>query len=321
MTTKQQARIALGTWSWGQGFAGGDTVFGNNLSIEQMTEVFNLAMENGLNLWDTAAVYGMGSSEEALGTVSKNTPREELVLSTKFTPNVRDYDSKTPVTDMLNASFARLNTDYFDYYWIHNPTDVNQFTEELASLVKAGKIKKLGVSNHNLEQIKLVNSTLAQFGLKLDAVQNHYSLLYRYSDLSGIRAYCEENGIEFFAYMVLEQGALSGRYNVNNPLPEGSLRAQTYNKILPELENLTNYMAQVGKNHGDASVAQVAVAWALAKGTTPLIGATKPRQVLEAAQAQHIVLTAEEVAQLETLAEATGVNTRGSWENIMVNDN
>ena len=69
--------VALGTWSWGTGFAGGDTVFGNHLSDTQMAEVFTAAMSKGLNLWDTAAVYGMGSSETALGSISPSvSPRE-----------------------------------------------------------------------------------------------------------------------------------------------------------------------------------------------------------------------------------------------------
>ncbi|HBO38306.1 MAG TPA: aldo/keto reductase, partial [Pasteurellaceae bacterium] len=73
---KQLPKIALGTWSWGTGFAGGDQVFGNHLTDEQMEAVFNAAIEKGLNLWDTAAVYGMGSSETALGKRVRQYPRE-----------------------------------------------------------------------------------------------------------------------------------------------------------------------------------------------------------------------------------------------------
>ncbi len=82
--------VALGTWSWGTGFAGGDTVFGNHLSDTQMAEVFTAAMSKGLNLWDTAAVYGMGSSETALGALVRQFPRENIILSTKFTPQIAD---------------------------------------------------------------------------------------------------------------------------------------------------------------------------------------------------------------------------------------
>lgn len=98
--------VALGTWSWGTGFAGGDTVFGNHLSDTQMAEVFTTAMSKGLNLWDTAAVYGMGSSETALGALVRQFPRENMILSTKFTPQIADEQSAQPVSDMLEASLG-----------------------------------------------------------------------------------------------------------------------------------------------------------------------------------------------------------------------
>ena len=113
--------------------------------------------------------------------------------------------------------------------------------------------------------------------------------------------------------MVLEQGALSGRYNVQNPLPEGSRRAEAYNKVLPQLQKLTDAMAEIGKAH-NASAAQIAIAWAIAKGALPLIGATKPHHVTDAADAAKLVLTAEQMAEIERLAEETGVDTRGGWE-------
>lgn len=94
---------------------------------------------------------------------------------------------------------------------------------------------------------------------KFPKIQNHYSLLYRSSEYAGILDYCKENGIDFYAYMVLEQGALSGKYNTKNPLPEGSQRGDTYNPILSQLEKLTDVMRSVGEKHG-AAVAQVAIA-------------------------------------------------------------
>ncbi len=308
-------RIALGTWSWGTGFAGGDQVFGNNLNAIDLKPVFDAAMQGGLNLWDTAAVYGMGSSESLLAEFVKQYRREEIVLSTKFTPQIAG-NGANPVEDMLNASLLRFNTDYIDIYWIHNPMDVEKWTLGLVPLLKSGKVKRVGVSNHNLAQIKRANSILAEAGFSISAVQNHYSLLYRSSEEAGILDYCKENKITFFAYMVLEQGALSGKYNAANPLPEGSGRGQTYNKVLPQLEELTNAMKEIGSSRG-ASVAQVAIAWAIAKNTLPIIGVTKVAHVEDAIQAAQITLTPEEMERLETLASATGVDTRGGWENPM----
>lgn len=312
---KKFPKIALGTWSWGVGAVGGDQVFGSHLGEADLKAVFDTAMKEGLNLWDTATVYGMGASEDILGAFAKTYPREDVILSTKFTPQIAG-NSADPVEELCDASMDRLGTDYIDIYWIHNPADVERWTPGLISLVKSGKVKKVGVSNHNLAQIKRAEEILSKEGVHVSAVQNHYSLLYRSSEDAGILDYCKENGIDFYAYMVLEQGALSGKYNTKNPLPEGSQRGDTYNPILPQLEKLTDAMRSMGEKHG-AAVAQVAIAWAVAKGTRPIIGVTKPSQVEDAAKAAQIVLSAEEMEQLETLAKEANVDTRGSWENPM----
>lgn len=307
--------IALGTWSWGVGATGGDQVFGNHLDSEALRPVFEAAMKEGLNLWDTAAVYGMGSSEDILGSFVKEYGDQNVILSTKFTPQIAE-NCDDPVDKMCNDSLKRLGADYIDIYWIHNPADVEKWTPLLLPLIKSGKVKRVGVSNHNLSQIKRAEEILSEGGAHISAVQNHYSLLYRSSEKAGILDYCKENGIDFFAYMVLEQGALSGKYSSKNPLPEGSQRAETYNPILPKLENLTDSMKKIGEKYG-VGTAQIAIAWAVSKGTTPIIGATKVSHVTDAAKASKIRLTAEEIAELEALADAAEVDTRGSWENPM----
>ena len=312
---KKFPKIALGTWSWGVGAVGGDQVFGSHLGEADRKAVFDTAMKEGLNLWDTATVYGMGASEDILGAFAKTYPREDVILSTKFTPQIAG-SSADPVAELCGASMDRLGTDYIDIYWIHNPADVERWTPGLISLVKSGKVKQVGVSNHNLAQIKRAEEILSKEGIHVSAVQNHYSLLYRSSEDAGILDYCKEKRIDFYAYMVLEQGALSGKYNTKNPLPEGSQRGDTYNPILPQLEKLTDAMRSMGEKHG-AAVAQVAIAWAVAKGTRPIIGVTKPSQVEDAAKAAQIVLSAEEMEQLETLAKEANVDTRGSWGNPM----
>lgn len=315
MESKKTTQIALGTWSWGVGMVGGDQVFGNSLGTEELEPVFEAAMKNGLNLWDSAVVYGMGASEEILGTFTKKYPREDVIISTKFTPQIAGNEAD-PVAAMCEGSLNRFGTDYIDIYWIHNPENVEKWTPYLIPLVKSEKVKKVGVSNHNLAQIKQAEEILSREGIHISAVQNHYSLLYRSSEEAGILDYCKENGITFFAYMVLEQGALSGKYNTTKPLPEGSQRGETYNPMLPQIEKLTAVMAEIGKKY-DANVSQIAISWAIAKGTTPIIGVTKVYQVEDAAKAAAIVLTAEDMAAIETAAAGTGVDTRGSWENPM----
>ncbi|MBL7882303.1 MAG: aldo/keto reductase [Chryseobacterium gambrini] len=313
---KNLPKIALGTWSWGAGFAGSDQVFGNHLTTSELKPVFDAAVKSGLNLWDTALVYGMGSSEKVVGEFIKDYPREDLFISTKFTPQFAK-ESANPVEEMLHQSFENLGTEYVDFYWIHNPVGAPKWVSGLIPLLKSGKVKNVGVSNHNLEQIQQANDILAKEGFKISAVQNHYSLLYRSSEDAGILDYCNRNDITFFAYMVLEQGALSGKYNTQNPLPEGSGRGNTYNKILPQLEELTNAMRIIGERK-NASVAQIAVAWAIAKRTLPIIGVTKIDQVEEMVKASVIELSQDEMDTLETLAAKAGVDTKGSWEESMV---
>ena len=309
------AKIALGTWAWGAGAFGGDAVFGSNTDVENLKPVFEAAMEVGLNLWDTATVYGMGESEKILGTFVAGEKREDVEVSTKFTPQLAEVYENS-VEKMALASIERMGCDYIDIYWIHNPMDVVRWTPGLIPLLQSGKVKRVGVSNHNIAEIRRANEILGEAGFKVSAVQNHFSLLYRSSEKGGVLDYCKENGIEFWAYMVLEQGALSGKYNKENPLPEESDRGKKYNPVLPQLEALTNEMTAIGKKYG-ASCSQIGIAWAIAKGTFPIIGATKERHVVEAAEAADIELTAEEVARLEALADATGIDTRGGWEHTM----
>ena len=308
-------KIALGTWAWGAGAFGGDSVFGSSTDENNLKPVFEAAMGAGLNLWDTATAYGMGESERILGKLAASYRREDVLISTKFTPQMAEMFGND-VSRMAEASMERMGIDYIDMYWIHNPMDVERWTPGLIPLLQSGKVKRVGVSNHNIKEIGRANQILGEAGFKVGAVQNHFSLLYRSSEKGGVLDYCKENGIEFWAYMVLEQGALSGKYNTQNPLPADSDRGRKYNPILPQLENLTAAMKEIGDKYG-ASVSQIGIAWAVAKGTMPIIGATKVHHVTEAAEAAKITLTPEEIATLEGLADATGIDTRGEWEHTM----
>lgn len=316
MNSQKMPRVALGAWSWGAGMAGGDQVFGNHLGEEELKPVFDTAMRCGLNLWDTAAVYGEGSSERILGNFIKDVPREQLIISTKFTPQIAG-DSPDAMQEMLNGSKARLHTDSIDVYWIHNPFDVEKWTPKLIPLAKSGQIHSIGVSNHNLSDLKRAEEILGAEGLHISAVQNHYSLLHRSSERAGILDYCKQKGMTFYSYMVLEQGALSGNYDQSHPFPEGSARAASYNNSLPELEALIKEMRSIAAAH-EATVAQIATAWAMAKGTLPIIGVTKVTHVEDAAKAAKIDLAPQEILRMEELGEKTKVTTLREWEKEMV---
>ncbi len=308
-------KIALGAWSWGVGTAGGDQVFGNYLSADDLKPVFKKAIEHGLCLWDTAAVYGEGSSERILGNFVKGVSREDVILSTKFTPQIASA-SPDAMQEMIDGSKERLYTDIIDIYWIHNPMDVEKWTPDIIPLAKSGQIKAIGVSNHNLAEIKRADEILAAEGLKISAVQNHFSLLHRSSERAGILDYCKENGITFYSYMVLEQGALTGRYTEENPFPAGTGRGDSYNPHLKKMAALIHEMEIIGTRF-DANPAQVATAWAIAKGTLPIIGVTKVHQVEEAAKATQIALTDDEIRRLEKLGDETGISTLREWEKEM----
>jgi aryl-alcohol dehydrogenase-like predicted oxidoreductase len=307
--------VALGTWAWGDSGEAGDGYFGSQLSESGLRQIVEKAQSNGFTLWDTAVVYGMGHSESVLAQALKGFDRTAYQLSTKFTPQIAG-EGDDPVADMVEQSLDRLGTDYVDLYWIHNPADVARWTPRLIPLLESGKIKHVGVSNHNMAEIARADQILGEAGFRVEAVQNHYSLLYRSSERAGILDHCRKNDVRFFAYMVLEQGALTGRYSPASPLPEGSSRAAVYNSILPQLQALTNCMGLIGEDRG-VSAADVATAWAIAKGTTPIIGVTKADYIDGLVRARGIEFADDEIAELEAHAEAADVDTRGFWEHEM----
>ncbi|MDD3219046.1 MAG: aldo/keto reductase [Lachnospiraceae bacterium] len=308
--TKKMPAIAMGAWAWGN-----DGTFGDHYEASDLKDVYETAMKNGLNLWDTAFVYGMGTSEKILGELTKDTPSEDLILSTKFTPQCDD-GSAEPMLHMLEGSLESLHAEAIDIWWIHNPMDVEKYTPMLIPLAQNGLIKEIGVSNHSLAEIKRANEILGEAGLKVSAVQNHFSLLNRSSEESGILDYCKENDITFFAYMVLEQGALSGKYNTGNPFPAGSDRGNTYNPMMQEIEKLTEVLKEIGDAHG-ISVAQTATAWAIEKGTLPIVGVTKVNHVEDAAKAASVKLSETEIALMEKTANDLGLSTIRFWEKKM----
>ena len=312
MTLKDNLpKIALGAWAWGN-----DGTFGNEHKIEDLKPIYDKSMELGLNLWDTAYVYGMGKSEEVLGEFLKTSNREDFVISTKFTPQLAEMFEANEVTSMYENSAKILGVEDIDIFWIHNPVGAPDWTKKLVETAKNHDIKMIGVSNHNLAEIKEANEILKEAGLKLGAVQNHYSLFNRSSEDSGILEYCKENDIIFFSYMVLEQGALSGKYDTTHPFPEGSDRANAYGESLAEIEELNKAIADIAENH-DAKVAQLPIAWAIAKGTLPIIGATKVHHVEDAVDAINIELSDDEIKTMEELADKANVNTIRIWEKEM----
>ena len=311
MELKKLPVIAMGAWAWGN-----DGTFGEKLTAEDLRPVFDAAMRAGLNLWDTAYAYGMGNSEKILGEFLKDYPRKSVIISDKFTPQCAESDAENAVIELYEKSAKLLVTDETDIYWIHNPVGAPEWIRKLIPLAKSGKIGRIGLSNHNMAETKEASDILEAEGLKISAIQNHYSLLNRSSETSGILDYCKENDITFFSYMVLEQGALSGKYDTSHPFPADSDRGEVYNPMLPELEKLNACLKEIADTH-DVAAAQIPIAWAIAKGTLPIIGVTKVYQVEDAVKAASLKLSEEEITRMEKLSGEMQLNVIRYWEKEM----
>ena len=305
-------KIALGVWAWGN-----DGTFGTGYTEEQLRPIFDAAMEHGLNLWDTAYAYGMGTSEKMLGAFLMGRARGSYLISDKLTPQCMDYSSDTPVEDMWETQLKLLRVENMDIYWVHNPVDAPRWITAAAEFFEGkADAPMIGVSNHDIDEIKEADRILREHGLKLGAVQNHYSLLNRSSEESGILDYCRANDVHFFSYMVLEQGALSGQYDTHHPMPDNSARAAVYNPIMDKIETFNLSLKLLADKYG-VGIAQIPVAWAIGKGTLPIIGVTKECHVADAVRATEITLTAEEIHLLESTADKLDFSIIREWEKEM----
>lgn len=301
---------AIGTWAWGEGMNGSKMVFGKNYSEEQLIRTFDTAFDKGFVLWDTAEVYGMGSSEKILGKCIKG--KDNIILSTKFMPSKRYKKGK--FEESLNNSLSRLGVDSIDLYWLHNPNCLEKHLADAIVQLKKGKIKSLGLSNCTLEQAKTADRILKKEGFSLSAIQNHYSLLSMSDNQNQIINWCHENNVIYFGYMVLEQGALTGSYNSKRMFPMFSMRRFYFSKrAFIKLEPLLDYQKKLAEKYS-VKMSQIPIAWAINKGIIPIIGLTKPDYGLSLAEGVKIHLTNEEINKLEKTAKESGIVRRGSWE-------
>ena len=300
--------VMIGTWAWGPGFNGSKQVFGNNYDEEILRETFEVAVNLGLTRWDTAAVYGMGSCEKLLGKFING--RDGIFISTKFFP-----DKKFKVGALeksFHESMTRLNLKSADLFWIHKPNNLTKNLQEAVPLLQDGRIRSIGISNVSLKDIRTAEDILSREGLSLGAVQNHFSLLR--NDQQPLIDYCNSKGITYYAYMVLEQGALAGRYNVTCPFPLLSMRRLAFPKSkFRKIESLLKLMEQTALKY-NIDKSQIPVLWVIAKGAVPIIGITQPVYAERLAKALQVDLTSEEIEQLTSEAAATGIRQQGSWE-------
>ena len=300
--------VMIGTWAWGPGFNGSKQVFGNNYDEEILRETFERAVNLGLTRWDTAAVYGMGSCEKLLGKFING--RDGIFISTKYFPDKKFREGA--LEKSFHESMTRLNLKSADLFWIHKPNNLTKNLQEAVPLLRDGRIRSIGISNVSLKDIRAAEDILSREGLSLGAVQNHFSLLR--NDQQPLIDYCNSKGITYYAYMVLEQGALAGRYNVTRPFPLLSMRRLAFPKSkFRKIESLLKLMEQTALKY-NIDKSQIPVLWVIAKGAVPIIGITKPVYAERLAEALQVDLTPEEIEQLTSEAAATGIRQQGSWE-------
>ncbi|MBO4243030.1 MAG: aldo/keto reductase [Clostridiales bacterium] len=300
--------IMIGTWSWGEGANGSKAVFGQKFTKEHLNEVFDKAYDAGFTAWDTAEVYGMGASERLVGSFISG---KDVFISTKHFPNRKYKEGEN--RKALEASLERLGLSKVDLYWLHSPKEIEKNMKELSQLQKEGLIEHIGLSNGNVEQIKLAEKVLEENGCKLYAIQNHYSLLAMDRE-KDVLSYCKEKGILFFGYMLLEQGALSGHYDKDKHFSIFTFRGILFPKYkFKKINALIEYIRELGQTH-NIDPSQIAVIWGRSKGIIPIVGINKPHHVKPLKDGLSVELSDEEILKLEELTRASGVMQKASWE-------
>jgi aryl-alcohol dehydrogenase-like predicted oxidoreductase len=292
------------------GFGAG--VVGNAMMYPKMgdrksEELMYSALSHNIEMIDTAYLYGMGRSEELIGEViHKQGVRDQLILSTKASPNpqfgeagLEVDNSPSALREAVDDSLKRLKTDYIDIFYLHFPNSSTPLLEAaftLAQLKKEGKIRAVGASNLNFQQLQEFNKE----GY-LDVLQAEYSLLVRTVEKE-IIPYCLKNDISLIPFFPLASGLLAGSYKKDNVFTDTSrLNNPLFQKdaFLANLKQV-DQLKEFAKRK-EVQPAQIALAWLLTRPPVDVIipGATRPDQINSNLQALNIQLTENELHELD----------------------
>ncbi len=301
------SRIALGCMSFGDGsrakWALGD---------EQAEPIFRQALELGITFWDTANIYGHGTSEEIVGrALQRYTQRDDIVLATKLYQPMGDGPggaglSRRAVLEQVDASLTRLGTDYIDLYQIHRfdrQTPIEETMEALHDVVKAGKVRYLGASSMWAWQFATMQHAAELHGwTRFVSMQDQYSLIHREEEreMFGLLA---QQGVGSIPWSPLAAG------RVTRPWGERGTERSAVNPdvdmdgrplFLPSDEAIVDAVQKIAAARG-VSMAQVAMAWVLKNPvvTAPIVGPTKPHHLADAVAALDLELTEDEITALE----------------------
>jgi aryl-alcohol dehydrogenase-like predicted oxidoreductase len=281
---------------------------------DESTRTIHRALDLGVNLLDTADMYGPYTNEELIGRALRG-HREQAVIATKF-GNVKGPDgtvvgvdgSPDYVRSSCEGSLRRLGVDTIDIYCQHRvdrSTPIERTWQALAELVQQGKVRYLAISEASVDTIRRANAVHP-----VAAVQTEYSLVSRAPE-QGLLAALRELGIGFIAYAPLGRGMLTGRFNSAD-----SLGPQDFRRSLPRFQpdNLSHNADVVRRIAGlagelDVSVAQLALAWVLSRGTdvVPIPGAKSVARLTENVAASKLELTADQLALLDRMAPPDGI--------------
>ena len=304
----QVSEISLGSW----------LTYGGGVERERAEACVTKAFDVGINFIDTANVYAGGKAEELLGEVLAGRARDSYVLATKLFGRMSDTDqglSREQVHKQIDASLARLRTDYVDLYQCHRydwDTPLEETMEALTEVVRAGKARWLGFSEWPAEKIE---EAVQLPGVeKFVSSQPQYSMLWRGPERDVIPA-SAANGISQIVWSPLAQGVLTGKYRPGEPAPAGSRMTSDSmgmwmdrfdDRVLEAVQRLRPIADGLG-----VSMAQLALAWVLREPNvaSAIVGASRPEQVDDNAAASGIELDDAVLAQID--AALDGVV---SWE-------
>ncbi|MGB7998587.1 MAG: aldo/keto reductase [Anaerobacillus sp.] len=292
--------IGLGTNA-----VGGHNIY-PNLNEETGKDLVRAALDNGINLLDTAYIYGPERSEELVGQVIKERgSRDDVVLATKGAHEFKGEEvvfnnSPSFLKKSVENSLQRLQTDYIDLFYIHFPDEHTPKAEAVGALKELkdqGKIKSIGVSNFDLDQLKEANRD----GY-VDVLQSHYNLFKRDAE-EDLLPYTAEQGISFVPYFPFASGLLAGKYDENttfddfrakNPLFQGENFKANLKKV--------DQVREIANTKG-VEVAHVVLAWYLTRDSIDVLipGAKRQEQVLDNLKTLDVRLTSEEVQRIDSI--------------------
>ena len=270
---------------------------------------FVQALDAGINFFDTANVYSAGTSEEFLGRAFRDlgVNRDEVVIATKVNGPMREGPnsvglSRKAIVAEVDHSLRRLDTDFIDLYQIHRldrRTPMEEILEALDTMVRAGKVRYLGASSMwAWEFAKMLHLADTHGWTRFVSMQNYYNLLYREEEREMLPL-CRDEGVGVIPWSPLARGRLARPWDETTDRSEqDAFAASLYTEAADRA--VVDRVAEVADERG-VTMAQVATAWMLSKPglTAPIIGATKPHHIVDAAAAVDLTLSDDEIARLE----------------------